>query len=43
MIHTWGKVYVKFDGHNVEPVHIFLPGSGGTIKSHFLKEIYNVI
>ena len=37
------KDYVKYNGHNVEPVHIFLSGSGGTGKSHLVKVIYNVI
>ena len=43
MVHTWDKNYVKYDGHDVEPVHIFLSGSGGTGKSHFWKVIYNAI
>ena len=25
--HTWAKDYVKYDAHNVEPIHIFLLGS----------------
>ena len=37
------KDYVKYNGHNVEPVDIFLSGSGGTGKSHLVKVIYNVI
>ena len=24
VIHTWAKDYVKYDKHDVEPVHIFL-------------------
>ena len=43
VIHTWAKNYVKYDGNNVEPVHIFLSGSGGTGKSHLVKVIYNSI
>ena len=39
--HAWVKDYVKNDGDNVEPIHIFLSGSGGTGKSHLLKMIYN--
>ena len=27
MFHTWPKNYVKYDGHDVEPVQIFLLGS----------------
>ena len=32
---------MKYDGHNVEPVHIFLSGRGGTGKSHLIKVINN--
>ena len=35
VVHTWAKIYVTYDIHNVEPIHIFLSGSGGTGKSHF--------
>ena len=31
----------KCNGHNVEPIHIFLSGSGGTGKSKLVKVIYN--
>ena len=37
MVHTWAKDYVKYDGHNVERVHIFLSGSEGTVESHLKK------
>ena len=37
VVHTWAKNYVKYDGHDVEPVQIFLSGSGGTGKSHLVK------
>ena len=43
VFHTWAKDYIKDDGNNVEPIHIFLSGSGGTGKSHLVKVIYNVI
>ena len=43
VVHTWARDYVKYDGHNVEPIHIFLSGSGGTGKSHLVKVIYNAI
>ena len=43
MVHTWAKDYVKHDGHNVEPMHIFFSSSGGTDKSYLLKVIYNAI
>ena len=44
VVHTWvNKNYVNCDGHDVEPVHIFLSSSGGTSKSHFLKVIFNAI
>ena len=43
MVHSWAKEYEKCDGHNVEPIHIFLSGSGGTGKSHLVKMIYNAI
>ena len=34
---------MKCDWHDVEPVHIFLSGSGGTGKSHLVKVIYSAI
>ena len=43
MVHTWAKDYITHDGHNVEPIHIFLWGSGGKAKSHLVKVIYNTI
>ena len=43
VVHTCAKKYVKYDRHNVEPIRIFLSGSGGTGKSHLVKVIYNVI
>ena len=42
MAYTWNKDYVKYDGHDVEPVHIFVSGSGGTSKSHLEKVIYRL-
>ena len=42
-VHTWAKDYVKYDEHNVEPIHICLSGSGGTGKSHLGNAIYNAI
>ena len=41
--HTWTKDCVRYNEHNVEPVHIFLSGIGGTGKSHLVKAIYNAI
>ena len=43
VVHAWAKDYVKYDGYNVEPIQIFLLGSGGTSKSHLVKVVYNVI
>ena len=43
VVHTWAKEYIKNEGHNVEPIHIFLSGSGGAGKSHLVKVIYNAI
>ena len=43
MVHTRDKDYVKYDEHDVKSMHIFLSGSGGTGKSHFVKVIYNAI
>ena len=42
-VHKWGKEYVKCNGYNVEPIHIFLSSSGGTGKSQLVKVIYNAI
>ena len=41
VVHTSPNVCVKHNGHNVEPIHIFLSGSGGTGKSNLVKVIYN--
>ena len=43
VVHAWAKDYVKYDGHNVEPIHIFLSGSGGIGKFHLVKVMYNAI
>ena len=43
VVHTWAKNFVKYDGHDVEPVQIILSGSGRTGKSHLVKVIYNAI
>ena len=43
LVHTWDKDCVKYDGHDVEPMHIFLLGSGRTAKPHLVKVIYNAI
>ena len=43
VIHTWANNYVKYDRHNVEPIHIFLSDSGGTRKPHLVKVINNAI
>ena len=43
VVHSWSKDYLKYDGHNIAPIHIFLSGSGGTGKSHLVKVIYNAI
>ena len=42
VVHTWAKEYVTYEGHNVEPIHIFL-GNAGTGKFHLVKVIYNAI
>ena len=43
MVHTWDKDYVKYDGHDVEPVHIILIRSKAMDKFHLVKIIYNAI
>ena len=43
VVYAWAKDYVKYDGHNVEPIHKFLSGSGGTGKSHLVKVIFKNI
>ena len=43
MVFTWAKDYVKDNGNNVEPVHIFLSGFWGTTKPQLVKGIYNAI
>ena len=34
---------MKYNGHDVEPVHIVVSGSGETGKSNFVKVIHNTI
>ena len=41
VVHTLAKNNMKYDRHNVESVHIFLSGRGGTGKSHLIKVINN--
>ena len=43
VVHKWAKNYVKYDEHDVESVHIFLSGRGGTHKPNLVKAIYNTI
>ena len=43
VIHAWPIEYAKYDRHDVEPVHILLPGSGEKGKSYLMKVIYNTI
>ena len=43
VIHTWDKDYVKYDECNVQPIHIFFSGRGGTGKSNLVKLIYSAI
>ena len=43
VVHAWAKDYVNDDRHNVEPIHIFLSGSGDIGKSHLVKVIYSAI
>ena len=40
VVHAWAKDYVKYDGHHVETVHVFISGSRETSKSYFVKVIY---
>ena len=43
-VHTWAnKYYLKHDGYDVKPVHIFLSGREDTGKSHVVKVINNAI
>ena len=39
VVHTWTKSFAKCDGHDVEPMHIFLSDSGGTDKSNLVRVI----
>ena len=43
MVHILAKNYIKYNGHEVEPEHIFFSDSGETGKSYFVKVIYNNI
>ena len=43
MVCTWDKNYVKYDGHDVEPVNIFPSFSEESGKSHLVTVIYNAI
>ena len=37
MVHTWNKDSVKYDGHNVQRIHVFYSDSGGIGKFHLVK------
>ena len=39
VVYTWAKDYVKYDEHDVAPMHIFLSGIGGIGQSHLVKVI----
>ena len=45
--HKWARDYVKGMSQkrmrNVEPIHIFLSGSGGAGKSHLIKTMYQAV
>ena len=52
VLHQWARNYVKKltskkkkkkKNLQINPVHIFLSGSGGTGKSHLVKTIYQVV
>ena len=43
MVYTLAKDFVKYDGHNVELIQIFLSGSGVTRKLYLVKVICNAI
>ena len=47
VLHEWAKNYVKNVSSNknlqINPVHVFLSGSGRTGKSHLVKTIYQAI
>ena len=44
VIHKWAKEYVKYNRHNIEPVHMpnRLSSTGSTGKSHVVKTIYDI-
>lgn len=41
--HKWPKSYVNYNGHNLEPVSIFISNSGVTGKAHFVRVVHNAI
>ena len=41
-VHKRAKEYVKYNGHNLEPVDMFLSSSGSRGKSHLVKTIYDI-
>ena len=43
VVQTLATDYVKYNGHDVEPVHLFISCSGGTGKSHLVRVIYHAI
>ena len=43
MVDPWTKDCVKYNEHNVEPVHVFLSGSGGIHKYQLVKVAYNSV
>ena len=47
IVYEWARDYVKMKSlnrsRNVEPIHLFVSGSGGTGKSHLIKTIYQAV
>ena len=43
VVHKWGKDYVKYSGHGVEPVHIFFQVVEGQVNLIWWKVVYNTI
>ena len=43
MDYTYAKDLVKYNEHDVQPVHIFFSDSEGTGKSHLVKIICNTM
>ena len=43
VVHKWAKDCVRYDGHDIQPVHVFVSCSKSKGKSYLVKAVNNII